>query len=390
MCDTLCIIGRKRGLFAKNSDRPLGEPQLFEAHPSRTAGGDLRLTHVTIEDVGAYALAGSRPAWCWGMEHGVNEHRVAIGNEKVWTIDDPRASRPALIGMDLVRLGLERARDADEALEVITSLLERHGQGGNCEANGEPYWSSFLVVDPERAWVLETSGLTWVARAVDDGAAISNRISIGTDWDRASPDVPVGADFDAWRDPAIPTEIGDRRLAVTRRSVASGDAIVGPRDLAAVLRDHGGERWGGIGDARPAVLPPADVSADFDGITVCMHLRGSQATAAGMIADLPSDPAARPRAWACLGSPCTGIFLPLFPPHDVPGILSDPSTWDRCDSLRGRVEARPEALGRIRNVLAPLEARLWEEADTIAPGSEHAFVASIGSRVEVALTRLGV
>jgi len=31
--------------------------------------------------------------------------------------------------MDLVRLGLERATNADEALEVITGLLARHGQG---------------------------------------------------------------------------------------------------------------------------------------------------------------------------------------------------------------------------------------------------------------------
>ena len=42
----------------------------------------------------------------------MNEHRVAIGNEMLWTARDPRREPPALIGMDLVRLGLERATDA--------------------------------------------------------------------------------------------------------------------------------------------------------------------------------------------------------------------------------------------------------------------------------------
>ena len=91
----------------------------------------------------------ARPTWLWGAEHGVNEHGVAIGNEMVNTVDDPRAAPPALLGMDLVRLGLERAASADEALEVMTTLLERHGQGGVGDAvNDVSYWSSFLVADP--------------------------------------------------------------------------------------------------------------------------------------------------------------------------------------------------------------------------------------------------
>ena len=58
------------------------------------------------------------------MEHALDVVRggVAIGNEAIFS---RRATlKPALLGMDLVRLGLERAANAAEALEVMTRLLE--------------------------------------------------------------------------------------------------------------------------------------------------------------------------------------------------------------------------------------------------------------------------
>jgi hypothetical protein len=126
-----------------------------------------------------------------------------------------------LIGMDLVRLGLERARTAADALDVVTTLLTEHGQGGSCEdGHDDPYFSSFLIADPTGAWVLETSARTWAARSVEDGAAISNRVSLRTEWTRASADVAPGTDFDAWRDPGAPTGIADHRLRATTSAVA--------------------------------------------------------------------------------------------------------------------------------------------------------------------------
>src|ERR1700694_2415609 len=130
MCDTLCVLGDKATLFAKNSDRPVTEAQLVEAHARREGGGRLRTQYLELPDGGAAATLLSRPDWLWGAEHGVNEHGVAIGNELVNTVDDPRAAPPALLGMDLVRLGLERGATAEEALDIMTDLLERHGQGG--------------------------------------------------------------------------------------------------------------------------------------------------------------------------------------------------------------------------------------------------------------------
>lgn len=365
MCDTLCLVGRRGTLFAKNSDRPPDEVQLLEAFPRRPAGGWLRTQYLEIPDAGAAAVVGSRPEWLWGFEHGLNEHRVAIGNEKVFTTDDPYAAPPALIGMDLVRLGLERARSAEEALAVVTALIEEHGQGGIGDlAHREPYFSSFLIADPHGAWVLETSGRSWVARPAADGAAISNRLTLGTDWTRGSPDVVPGADWDERRNPDAPTGHADLRLSVTRACVAAGSDTVTPRELVATLRHHGTGPWGAPGsDPRDAQPPPATVLPDGTGVTVCMHVPGYMATTASMVAELPADPDAPLRAWIALGSPCVSVYVPVLPPEHVPKLLSDPETWQRFAALRAATEADPSRLVEIREVLGPLEAELWEEAD---------------------------
>jgi secernin len=396
VCDTLCAIGAGQTLFGKNSDRPVAEAQVAETYRARSDGGRVRATYLDLDDGGAAALLGSRPTWMWGLEHGINGHRVAIGNEKLYTVDDPHAAEPALLGMDLVRLGLERGRGADEALNIMTELLERHGQGGSGEADhDEPYFSSFLVADPTSAWVLETSGRTWAARRVEDGAAISNRITLGTEWTRASSDVTPGADFDRWRDPGAPTGIADHRLTATRRCVATGAPALTPADVVATLRHHGERPWGAPGgDQSDVSPPPTDVYDDWSGVTVCMHVRGYQVTNASMVAELPEDDTAPMRAWIALGSPCASVYVPVFPPRIATPELGEAATWARLAALRDRVEGEHGAgeLAEIRSVLGPLESELWEEADAVGgdPAAQESFVASVWNRIEPALDKLAV
>jgi secernin len=402
MCDTLCAVGRDRTLFAKNSDRPVAEVQLIESFAPRRGGGRLRTQYTEIDDEGAFALLGCRPEWLWGLETGFNEHRVAIGNEKVFTVDNPYACEPALLGMDLVRLGLERGRTADEALAVMTDLLTRHGQGGvGDQAHDEPYFSSFLLADPRCAWVLETSGRTWAARPVDRTAAISNRLTLGTDWTRASDDVRPGTDFDTYRLARAPTGHADIRLAANRACLAAGSDALTPRILAAQMRHHGERPWGPPGgDPTSVSAPPAAAMSDGTGVTVCMHVRGYQATASSMIVELPSDPGRPARAWVAPGSPCVSVYVPVFPSVGVPRELGDAGVWKRFLTLRERVEAdadttdkpeRTDALREIRAALGPVEAELWDAADDAAadPHAQGAFSASCWSPVASALDRLG-
>jgi dipeptidase len=366
VCDTLCAIGPDGALFAKNSDRPSAEVQLIESHPARLSGGQLRTTHIEVPDAGALAVVGARPEWGWGFEHGVNEHGVAIGNEKLYTRLNANKEPTGLTGMDLVRLGLERGHSADEALEVMTVLLEEHGQGGVCDqTTGESYFSSFLICDARSGWVLETSGRSWAAKPVSGSAAISNRITVRSDWTQASADIEPGYDWDERRHPKAPTDHADIRLAASNACLASGK--VTRESLARHLRDHGKGEW----------------------ISVCMHLKDFQNTTSSIIVELPADGQAL-RGWVAPGQPCVSVYVPVFAPHAVPAALAEASTWHAYESLRKWYEMDPEALPRIREAFDPLERELWAEADEIAgkPERQTPFVEEAWGQVWEATQRL--
>ncbi|KAF6096895.1 secernin 2 [Phyllostomus discolor] len=99
------------------------------------------------------------------------------------------------------RLALERSRSAQEALRVITGLLERHGQGGSCREDPTPfcYHNTFLLADRTEAWVLETAGRLWAAQRIQEGARnISNQLSIGTDISAEHPELRAHARAQGW------------------------------------------------------------------------------------------------------------------------------------------------------------------------------------------------
>ena len=394
MCDSLCVIGPTGLIFAKNSDRPPAEAQVVEAFAPRPAGGVVRTQYLEIPDAGSVAFIGSRPTWLWGVEHGLNEHGVAIGNEKIWTTGRPRDRAPALLGMDLVRLGLERAESADHALAVMSELIETYGQGGSGERDTvEPYDSSFLIADAHGGWMVETCDRTWVAQPVGAGAAISNRISIERHWTAASPDVPAGANFQSWRHPRTPTTIADHRLVATRACVAEGPRTTA-NSVVATLRDHGHGPWGApLGPAGSTSPLPTDPGDDHRGVTVCMHVRGYQATTASMVCCVDPNPANGARAYVALGSPCVSVYVPVFPTAGIPSALSDERTWSRFAAARERVEANPDALAEIRAGLSPVEDELWSRADVIVATDTNAmqsYTASAFESVEAALAQLSL
>ncbi|KAA8578544.1 hypothetical protein FQN60_005312, partial [Etheostoma spectabile] len=163
----------------------------------------LECTYIQIPQVEhTHAVVLSKPAWMWGAEMGANDQGVCIGNEAVWT-REPVSPGESLLGMDLVRLGLERGDSAWAALTVITDLLEQHGQGGPCREDPEPfsYHNTFLLVDRNQAWVLETAGRLWVAQKVTEGVKnISNQLTVGAEISAEHPELRSVAQAQGWWD----------------------------------------------------------------------------------------------------------------------------------------------------------------------------------------------
>lgn len=200
MCDTFVKScgGEGASFFGKNSDRHPEELQMLlwgggelepflsyleqlDPRPAEYEAGPLaalRRVHSRYDH--PYRALVSRPVWMWGAEMGLNEKGVAIGNEALFSRGGRK--REGLLGMDILRLALHNAADAQEALELITGLIEGEGQGGNGAYKGRLYYdNSFMIRDARRAFILESAGGRWAARPVAT-AAISNTYRLTDDF----------------------------------------------------------------------------------------------------------------------------------------------------------------------------------------------------------------
>lgn len=309
MCDTVVVVHDDRVFFAKNSDRDANEAQLLEWHPAAAhpAGTQLRCTHVTMPQVArTHAVLLSRPFWMWGAEMGTNEHGLTIGNEAVFATGGAAAT--GLTGMDLLRLALERARTVDEAIEVIVTLLERHGQGGRCgfEDPSFRYDSSFLLAEASGAAVLETAGGAWAVERVDHGTrSISNGYSI---------EPFAAAHADRLRERVSACQVRAARTAALAHPDLAG--------MVALLRDHGPDRIG------PRYRPHHGAMT-----APCAHgggLLAATQTAASWVSELGHD-GVRHLATGT-SAPCTSIMLPVevdrpLPLGPAPVGRADAQSW---------------------------------------------------------------
>ncbi|MEG1016936.1 MAG: C69 family dipeptidase [Oscillospiraceae bacterium] len=345
MCDTVVALknatAQKVVLFGKNSDRDPNEPHIMVYIPRKNhgAGEMVKTTYTAIPQVSTtHAVMLFKPAWLWGCEMGTNEYGLTIGNEAVFT--RMKKEKPTLIGMDYIRLALERAKTAEEAKNIITTLLAQYGQGGNCAYRGTmKYDNAYILADREEAWILETAGRFWAAKKVRDVASISNCLSIGRDYDEIHQGAVAYAikrrwckseeDFNFARcftDPLFTYfSKGEKRRKLSLTALQKNKGDITWRTLKDILRSHSPDERG--------ENPLAESSMD----SVCMHGGGliSDHTTGSLIAQLGD----RPRYWATGAStPCFSIFKPLWFSDKAPIFREDETAsaigyWTRREKL---------------------------------------------------------
>jgi len=393
MCDTFVALPEATAtggvLLAKNADTEVNEAQHVFKMPRRqfAEGAQVRVTHLVIPQVReTYEYVIDKSFWLYGGEIGLNEHGVAVGNEAVFSIRPSEKDGVNLI--DLLRLILERCRTRHEAVELVASLLERFGQGGNCELRGNSHFDgSFIVSDREGAVVIETAGKDWAVREVKGFGSISNGYTIGSDWDRSSLPGSNGSrpHFGAFAEDRERT----RCVGAAERQAMSHDFLDARRGRVDVRAMADLLRYTGEGDYDP-------MQGEFP-VRICMHAapypqRLWQATGA-LIADVRGEDA---MAWVTATSgPDVSIFKPVFFGVDLPDLGPMPTEsytpgayWWRHEFLHRRAMADYRNLvPEIRRDFEALEADFFAASETArkgGPKEKEAFVRDCWSRADEA------
>ena len=384
-CDTFAVCKAysetEENLFAKNSDRPVGEVQrlCFAKGGEHKWGEMIRCTQMEIPQAEhTYTVWGSQPFWIWGFEMGFNEKGLVIGNEAEGS-RCPTEPEEGLLGMDILRLALERSATAREAITVITDLISQYGQNANaCLWYEHRYENSFILMDEKEIWVLETAGRRWIAKQLKDWWAISNCYSLEDDFDCASADLEAYARKNCWigegeamnfakaysaamdRQPKSLPRWRRMKKLLKQAIQESPAGKAGVSHAKAILRDH---FEGEIIEPRYGRFYGAFMS-------ICMHaLTNHDAqTSASLISTY--DPLLGLISRYAQSVPCCSVYIPVYQNTEIPeamqigeGTYDAKSLWWNLERLNLAVsldEARFDA--KVSTSLRALEAEIESQA----------------------------
>ena len=225
-----------------------------------------------------------------------------------------------LTGMDLLRLALERAESAQRAKQVIIELLSIHGQGGICgyQDKSFSYHNSFIIADKEEAWVLETAGEYWVSKKVVNYYAISNGLTIESDYDEIHPEAESFARAKGW----VKGEFGFA-FAFSDWLFTTFSACSTRRDRAASLLSQNSNKISPVTAMAHLRNHKSDDYSPGDHLlsnSICAHAgnpltRHASQTTASLVAHLTDS---NPTFWVTATSaPCLSLFKPVWFQGDV-------------------------------------------------------------------------
>ncbi|MCE9596362.1 MAG: C69 family dipeptidase [Spirochaetia bacterium] len=353
MCDTfvaLPSVTSGNTILAKNSDREPNEAQAivrFGAadHSEKT----LKATYIEIPQAKhTFEVILSKPFWIWGAEMGVNEKGVAIGNEAVFTRIPFAKKNNGLLGMDLLRIALERADSATAAAKCITDHLETYGQDAMSGYHDKNFYyhNSFLIADPTSAIVLETVDRHWALKKVKDYRSISNGLTLESDFDDSSKGLREFSEKSGrlkhGANLSFREAFSDRfftymsKCTVRRQTTEGGvraNSKLDARTAMGILRSHGAHDGPGFS---PTISSMG---------SVCLHAKGPvtpSQTTGSMVAELR--PNGKHTVWLTgSAAPCLSLFKPVYFGSADPGVLAgvptaapDASLWWRHELLHRR------------------------------------------------------
>jgi len=119
-------------------------------------------------DTGKYMGKIRQVGHTYSVVGNMNEHQLAIGETTYGGIETLVDTTGIIDYGSLIYLTLQRARNAREAIKVISDLVSEYGYASSGE--------SFSIADPNEAWIFEiigkgpgNKGAVWVARLIPDG-----------------------------------------------------------------------------------------------------------------------------------------------------------------------------------------------------------------------------
>lgn len=374
MCDTLGIYQNGQNLIGKNSDRPVGEaqPLVFVPGAAYECGATVRCTHLTLPQAEkTYAVIGSQPYWIWGFEMGVNEHGLFIGNEAEYS-RNAESGIEGLLGMDMLRLALERSRNCREAINVLTALLEEYGQNANASMLFDRrYENSFMLADPQEMWVMETAGREWVTRRITDYGAISNCYSIQTEFDASSKTLIQTAVENEWQNPGEPFNFAKAYTLPALRQSRAAARFRRMNDLLLSRATHNFDSIKGIfRDHMEGTVEESRFGAEAGHFyTLCMHPMTweDSKTAASLLVSYDDVLGLVMRH--AFSVPCTSIYMPIYFTGYLPSCMQrggkyfdEHSLWWCVERLTVAVSAdsaayKEKTVSRLRVVETLIESR---------------------------------
>ncbi len=374
MCDTFVALPSstrdKNVLFAKSADCEVNEANAIVRIPRKkhVKGEAVRVTHLVIPQAQeTYEIFLTKAFWTYGCEIGINEYGLAMGEEAVFTTEMAE-EKDGLIGPDLMRLGLERARNCQEAIEIMTALLEKYGQGGSAELKGNSHFdSSYIMSDTSEAYIMETAGRKWAVKKVEDFDSISNMLGVTTNWTTCS--VMSDAEKTDWAKSfaleEIPPTLGSPdRQSITYESLKKAKGQITAPTMFEIMRHHGDGYHPATAEAHRNICihagPQENRWWQADGVMVTdVGVHGVLIWVTGTSGN------------------CISIFKPVFMGIDLPNIGPTPtehfdprSLWWKHELLHRRAMADFDNLvPDIRKDFSVLEKEFVTESESVKKGT---------------------